>query len=146
MLVVMAALSDYLQQAVLNQSLRGLTYPAPAATVYVALFLSDPGTSDSPAGELTSGSSPGYARAAVSTSGSFNAPTVSGSARTTHNLVTISFPQATGAWQGPVLFFAIFDAATAGHMLYHGATASPLTTLSGYQQQFAAGALVINIS
>jgi len=53
----MAEISDYLENALINGTLRGTTYPAPAS-VYVGLYTSDP--TDANTGTEVSGGS--YAR------------------------------------------------------------------------------------
>ena len=66
----MAEMSNYLENALINATLRATTYTSPA-TVYVALFTTDPTDANSGT-EVTGG---GYARTAVSfatASGTYN--------------------------------------------------------------------------
>ena len=104
----MTAMSNYLENALINATLRNTSYTSPS-TVYVALFTSDP--TDAGSGTECSGS--GYARQ----SATFSAPDV-------------SFPQATGAW-GTITHFGIFDASSSGNLLYHGALTASKTIASG---------------
>lgn len=103
----MAAMSNYLENALINATLRNTTYTSPAA-VYVALFTTDP-TDAGTGTEVTGGS---YARqAATFTSPSNGSSTLA---------ADVTFPTATGNW-GTVTHFGIYDASTTGNLLYHGA-------------------------
>lgn len=103
-------MSNYLENALINATLRATTYTAPA-TVYVSLWTSDPG--DDGSGTEVSGGS--YARTAVT----FGAP----SNGVSLNSAAVEFPQATGNW-GTIGWIGINDALTTGNLLYH----TPLTT------------------
>ncbi len=103
----MAAMSNYLENALINATLRNTSYTSPAA-VYVALFTTDP-TDAGTGTEVTGGS---YARqAATFTSPSNGSSTLA---------ADVTFPTATGNW-GTVTHFGIYDASTSGNLLYHGA-------------------------
>lgn len=103
----MAAMSNYLENALINATLRNTSYTSPA-TVYVALFTTDP--TDAGTGTEVSGGS--YARqAATFTSPSNGSSTLA---------ADVTFPTATGNW-GTVTHFGIYDASTSGNLLYHGA-------------------------
>ena len=102
----MAAFSNYLENALINGTLRATNYTAPT-TVYVGLFTTDP--TDAGTGTEVSGNA--YARQ----SATFAAPS-DGAASTNAD---VQFPQATGSW-GTVTHFGIFDALTTGNLLYHG--------------------------
>ena len=103
----MAEMSNYLENALINATLRNTTYTSPA-TVYVGLFTSDP--TDAGSGTEVSGGS--YARTAVT----FGAP----SNGVTTNSAAVEFPQATASW-GTVGWIGIHDASTSGNLLYHTA-------------------------
>jgi hypothetical protein len=105
----MAEMSNYLENALLNVTLRATAYTAPT-TVYVGLYTTDP--TDANTGTEVSGGS--YARTAVT----FGAP----SNGVTTNSGAVTFPTATGTW-GTVGWIGILDAATSGNLLYH----TPLT-------------------
>jgi len=101
----MSELSNYLENALINATLRATTYTSPA-TVYVALFTTDP--TDANSGTEVSGGS--YARTAVT----FAAP----SNGVTTNSADVTFPTCTLAW-GVVSHIGIYDASTSGNLLYH---------------------------
>jgi hypothetical protein len=128
----MAAFSNYLENALINGTLRATTYTAPA-TVYVGLFTSDP--TDAGSGTEVSGNS--YARQ----SATFAAPS-NGAASTNAD---IQFPQATGNW-GTVTHFAIFDALTTGNMMYHGALTASKNIETGDVFKIATGSLTVTLA
>ena len=98
-------MSNYLENALINGTLRATSYTAPT-TVYVALYTSDP--TDADTGTEVSGGS--YARQSVT----FAAP----SNGVSTNSADITFPTATAA-QGTVTHIGIRDALTSGNLLYH---------------------------
>jgi hypothetical protein len=103
----MAEMSNFLENALINATLRNTTYTS-VATVYVSLWTSDP--TDAGSGTEVSGGS--YARTAVT----FGAPSNGASL----NSADVTFPTATGSW-GTVGWIGINDASTAGNLLYHTA-------------------------
>jgi hypothetical protein len=102
----MAAASDFLELKILEHTLGITSYTAPTTT-YLALFTSDP--TDAGTGTEVSGGS--YARQSIS----WNTP-ASGA---TTNSADVTFPQATGNY-GTVTHIGIYDASSAGNLLYHG--------------------------
>lgn len=101
----MSEMSNYLEDALINATLRATNFTAPT-TVYVGLYTSDP--TDANTGTEVSGGS--YARTAVT----FGAP----SNGVSTNSAAVEFPQATASW-GTVGWIGILDAATSGNLLYH---------------------------
>ena len=128
----MSAFSDYLEDALLNATLRGTAYTSPAS-VYLALFVSDP--TDAGTGTEVSGGS--YARQAVA----FNAP----SGGTCLNSAQVTYPTASAAW-GTVTHFGIYDAVSGGNLLYHGPLNTSKTINSGDTPSFGAGQLSLSLS
>lgn len=125
-------MSNYLENALINGTIRGTTYTAPT-TVYVGLFTSDP--TDAGSGTEVSGGS--YARQ----SATFAAP--SNGASVTN--ADITFPQATGNW-GTVGWIGIFDALTTGNLLYHTALDASKTIETGDIFKIASGNLSVTLS
>ena len=101
----MAEISNYLENALINGTLRGSSYTAPTTT-YLALYTSDPTDADTGT-EVTGGS---YVRQAIT----FSAP----SNGATSNSSAIEFPQCTADW-GIITHVGIRDAVTSGNLLYH---------------------------
>jgi len=128
----MAAMSDFLENALINATLRNTTYTSPAV-VYVGLFTADP-TDANVGTEVTGGS---YARE----SASFAAPS-NGSSTTDAD---ITFPTATGNW-GTVTHFGIYDAATTGNLLYHGVLNNSKTIQTGDILKIEAGNLTVTLA
>lgn len=113
----MAEMSNYLEQALINGTLRGTSYTAPTTT-YLALYTNDPTDADTGT-EITGGS---YVRQAIT----FSSP--SGGA--TSNSSAIEFPQATADW-GTITHVGIRDAVTSGNLLYHSALDTSKTIANG---------------
>ena len=113
----MAEISNYLENALINGTLRGSTYTAPTTT-YLALYTNDPTDADTGT-EITGGS---YVRQAIT----FSSP--SGGA--TSNSSAIEFPQATADW-GTITYVGIRDAVTSGNLLYHTALDTSKTISNG---------------
>jgi hypothetical protein len=128
----MAAMSDFLENALINATLRNTTYTSPAV-VYVGLFTTDP-TDANVGTEVTGGS---YAREAAS----FGAPS-NGSSTTDAD---ITFPTATGNW-GTVTHFGIYDAATTGNLLYHGVLNNSKTIQTGDILKIEAANLTVTLA
>lgn len=128
----MAEMSNYLENALINGTLRNTSYTAPT-TVYLALYTSDP--TDADTGTEVSGTS--YARQAVT----FGAP----SNGATTNSAAIEFPQAGGSW-GTVAYIGIRDASTAGNLLYHTPLDASKTIATGDVFRIAAGSLSVTLA
>jgi len=128
----MAEMSNYLENALINATLRNTSYTSPA-TVYVGLYTSDP--TDANTGTEVSGGS--YARTAVT----FGSP----SDGVTTNSAAVEFPQATGSW-GTVGWIGILDASTSGNLLYHTALDASKTIASGDIFKIATGSLSVTLA
>lgn len=126
----MAGKSDYLEDEILDHVLGGGDYTR-AATVYVALYTAAP--TDAGGGTEVSGGS--YARASV-TNNATNWPASSGGAKA--NGTEVAFATASASW-GTVTHFGIFDAATAGNLLYWGALVASKLIGSGDTARFPIG-------
>lgn len=129
----MSALSDYLENKILDWLLRGQTF-SPPATLYIGLHTVTP--SDSGGGTEVSGGS--YARVAVTSSlanwagtqAAASTAVSSGTSGTTSNNVAINFPAPTANW-GVIVGFGIYDAATGGNLLWFGALSASKTVNNG---------------
>lgn len=128
----MSQMSNYLENALVNATLRGTTFSTPA-TVYMALYTSDPTEADTGT-EVTGG---GYARQPVT----FSAP----SNGATSNSANVTFPQATANW-GNVTHIGIRDAATGGNLLYYTTLTTARNILSGDTIAVLSGQLSVTLS
>jgi hypothetical protein len=125
-------MSNYLENALINVTLRATAYTAPT-TVYLALYTSDP--TDADTGTEVSGTS--YARQAIT----FGAP----SNGATTNSAAIEFPQAGGSW-GTVAYIGIRDALTTGNLLYHSPLDASKTIATGDVFRVASGSLSVTLA
>ena len=128
----MAEFSNFLENALINATLRATTYTSPA-TVYVSLYTSDP--TDADTGTEVSGGS--YARTAVT----FGAP----SNGVTTNSADVTFPTATASW-GTVTHVGIHDASTAGNLLFHTPLDTSKTIDSGDIFKITSGNLSVTLA
>ena len=128
----MAEMSNFLEDALINATLRNTTYTS-VATVYVSLWTSDP--TDAGSGTEVSGGS--YARTAVT----FGAP----SNGVTTNSADVTFPTATGTW-GTVGWIGINDALSSGNLLYHTALDASKSISSGDIFKITTGNLSVTLA
>ena len=125
----MSAMSDYLELKFLDHFTGTASTSSPSA-VYLALATAT--FNDDASGTELSGNN--YSRRAI-TFGSASSGSIS-------NNAAVEFPAATGN-QGTISHFAIFDAASSGNMLFHGAFASGKLIESGDILKVAVGSLTI---
>jgi len=128
----MAEMSNYLEDALINATLRGTNFTAPAA-VYVSLHTADP--TDAGTGTEVSGGS--YIRQAAT----FAAPSNGVSATS----ADVDFPQATGSW-GTIGWIGIWDAQTTGNLLYHTALDASKSIDTGDIFKIASGNLTVTLA
>jgi hypothetical protein len=128
----MAEMSNYLENALINATLRNTSYTSPA-TVYIGLYTSDP--TDANTGTEVSGGS--YTRTAVT----MGSPTDGVST----NTAAVEFPQASGSW-GTVGWIGILDASSSGNLLYHTALDTSKTISSGDIFKIAIGGLSVTLA
>ena len=128
----MAEMSNYLENALINGTLRATTYTAPT-TIYVGLYTTDP--TDANTGTEVSGGS--YARTAVT----FGAP----SNGVSLNDAVVEFPQCTVDW-GTVGWIGLLDASTSGNLLYHTPLDISKTIASGDIFKIAIGSLSVTLA
>lgn len=127
----MSAMSNYLEDALINAVLRNTSYTSPA-TVYLSLHTADP--TDAGTGAEISGD--GYSRQACA----FSAP--SGGA--TSNSAEETFTASGGDW-GTITHFGIWDASTNGNLLFHGALTASRDVNDGETLTIAIGDLDVTL-
>lgn len=143
-----AAMSDYLENKLIDFLVRGQAFTAPT-TVYYGLATT--AGSDVACGtEVTGGS---YARVAVASSlvnwagtqAAASTTASTGTSGTTSNNTVITFPAPTAAW-GTVQEYCVFDAASAGNLLWRSALTTNKTINNGdAAPSFAIGAATFQI-
>lgn len=127
----MPGLSNYLENKVLDHTLGTTAYTKPTA-VYIALFTSDP-TEAGTGAEVSGG---GYARKQA-TFGAASGGSASNSAE-------VLFDVASASW-GTITHVGIYDAATAGNLLWHGALSTSKAIASTDQFRLPAGNITVTI-
>ena len=128
----MAEFSNYLENALINATLRNTSYTSPT-TVYMGLYTSDP--TDANTGTEVSGGS--YTRMAVTMGAPSNGVST--------NSAAIEFPQASGSW-GTVGWIGLLDASSAGNLLYHTPLDTSKTISSGDIFKIAIGGLSVTLA
>jgi len=131
----MGSFSNYWENEILDHLFGKGSYAPP--TVYVGLSTADPGDDATGLSEPTGN---GYARLATSA-----ADWNSASGGSLDNAGAVAFAEATGDW-GTVTHFALFDAATGGSMLAHGALSLSKTVSNGDTVRFVAGDLDVSLN
>lgn len=127
----MSAVSDFLENTLLDLVFNGVPYTSPVQ-VYVALYTT-PTTDGGGGTEVSTGS---YARQAVSFALAAN-----GQVQTDADIV---FPAATGSW-GTITHVALRDALAGGNSLWHGPLVAPRPIATGDTFKFNAGDLLASL-
>ena len=129
---VVAAMSDYLENALLDHTLGTSAYTFPSA-VYLSLHTASP-ADDASGAEVSGGS---YARQAVT----FTA--ASGTGGSTSNSSAEEFTNMPAA---TVSHIGIWDALSTGNLLYHGALSASKTVASGDTISVAVAAVTVTLA
>tara|TARA_R110000868_G_scaffold8081_2_gene41806 strand:- start:31072 stop:31464 length:393 start_codon:yes stop_codon:yes gene_type:complete len=130
----MAALSNYAEKLLLDWLVTTGSATRPTGW-YVALYTAAP--SDSGGGTEVSGFN--YSRKAIT----FAAATSPDG--TTSNTNTLLFTATGGAW-GTVTHLGIFDAVSAGNLLWHGALTTSKTIADGDSLEFLSADIVLTLA
>lgn len=130
-------IADYAEAKMLEHSVGKTTWGA--VTAYCALFTTTPGDAGTGGIEVST-TSTGYAR--VATAGLWGSAVVG--AGTIANSSAITFPTATASW-GTVAGVGIYDASTAGNLIWYGALTASKAIGTGDVFQFAVGNLSLAI-
>ena len=133
----MTALSSYAEVKILDHLFRNTALTSPNA--YIGAFTNSP--TDSASGTEASGS--GYARVQIDNKTS--AATTGADNSSITNSTAITFPAASGGAWGVITHIGIFDAASSGNLLAHGALAASKVISDGDTLQINASALTITI-
>jgi hypothetical protein len=142
----MSALSDYLENKLIDYLFRAQAFAAPTS-VFAALFTAGP--TDTGGGTELAGNN--YARIEIAcglttfngTHGTTSGAST-GTSGSTSNAEVIQFDTPSANW-GTVTHFALFDAVSGGNMLVHGQLAIPKIINTSDDVKFNIGALTIQI-
>lgn len=130
-------ISDYLANKLLDLAFRNTAYTAPDTYLGLTTATIADSNTGSTVTEVSGGS---YARVQINPNGG-SSPTwdvaASGVVDNTHD---VSFPEATGSW-GTVVAVGIFDASTAGNLLFYDNALTDQAVASGDTVTFPAGSL-----
>lgn len=130
----MSAASDFTENLALTYLLTSDSATRPTAW-YLGLHTGSPLDDDSGANEIST-SGTGYGRQTIGF-------TVTND--TASNNATITFSAATSNW-GTVSHISVYDAATAGNLLFHGAVTTSKTIETGDTFQVSASNLTITLA
>lgn len=136
--------SDYLEKKLLDAVLSQVALPA-IGTVYVALFTDANTATQRDAGTVTevpTGTWTNYARIAV-TNNATQWPAASGVTATKQNANPVSFGTVSSTGTVTVTAFGIYDASTAGNLLFWGDLAASKVINNGDTVSFAANQVSI---
>jgi hypothetical protein len=135
----MAAMSDYLEGEIIKHIFRTGSFTKPTVLA-VGLFTGAP--ADAGGGTEVTGNN--YSRAQLNPlDANWAAP--AGGNGVTSNATTITFATPSATW-GTVTHFGIFDAASAGNLLFHGILTQSKVVNNGDTVSFAAGALQLTFA
>lgn len=129
-------ISNWLSAAVLNAALRNIPF-TPPATVYLALYTSDPTSADTGT-EVIGG---GYKRMAIT----FAAPSLEDGKQTVKNSVEVEFPIASADW-GLVTHVGLRTAETGGNLMWSQAITNPRTIQSGDKPKFLKDSTIVRFT
>lgn len=143
----MAAMSNYLENKLIDALFRGQSYTFPT-TLHIGLLTAAP-TDSGNGSEVTAAS---YSRAAVTcslanwagTQGSGTTTASTGNNAVTSNNQSITFATPAQDW-GVVTHIGIYDSPTGGNLLFHGGLANSKTINTGDTVAFPAAALLLQL-
>lgn len=130
----MSAASDFTENLALTYLLTSDSATRPTAW-YLGLHTGSPLDDDTGANEIST-SGTGYGRQTIG---------FTVSADTASNNATITFSAATSNW-GTVSHISVYDAASAGNLLFHGAVTTSKTIETGDTFQVSASNLTITLA
>ena len=140
------AMTNYLENVLINHVIRNTAYTTPGTSIYVGLIghYESGGTNGGETGKTASKEKSGgsYARVQVT---AWTSPIDVGTSGSITNTAAITFPTASSDW-GHVSGVFIADHATAGNMLLHGSLTSPREVKNGDVFKFNATDLDISFS
>lgn len=113
----MAAASNYLENKIIDNVLRGVNF-VPPTTTFVALHTANPG--EAGASEITTAAFPAYARRDAAAGGAASTGWLAPTDGVTKNAKQMIYPVYDGAAPLTVTHYSIWDAATGGNMLIYG--------------------------
>jgi len=130
----MAAFSNYMEDAITGW-INGTTFPAAPTNTFVQLYSQDPTDAGSATGAL-------YTRVTYA-AGGWTRGTGGAGTLTNTNAITIT-PSAGSA--ATASHFAVFDASTAGNLIFHGSLSASKSIAIGDEVKFNASQLTLTVA
>jgi hypothetical protein len=140
------AFSDYFEDKILNW-FKGSAFPTQPTNLFVGLFTALPGDTGSGGApsDGTEATGNGYARVSITAASAWSAiSTVNTTQRHITNSAQITFPAASGGWGGNIVGWGIWDASSAGNLLFYGTTTS-FAVINGMTPFLAAAAVDVGV-
>lgn len=138
----MSKFSDYLENAIVDATLRGVALPIPSGT-FLALFTDDPTDANITNNEVKIAVWPSYVRQNAAQGGTMASGWTAASDGVSSNAKPLTFPANNGEGEVMVTHVGIYDSAAGGNLLYH----APLTMSKKLQVgdviSFAVGSLTV---
>ena len=132
----LSGFTDYLSDKILNHLRGNAAFTMPAG-LYVGLFSAAP-TAAGGGTEVTT-----TIRVAGRLAATFGAPSAVTAGRSIANTAAVDYGASAGA--ASVTHFGVFDAASAGNLLWYAPVPTPLSITTGINVSFAIGALTTAI-
>lgn len=140
----MAHFSNYLENKIIDSTLRGITFTAPTKT-YLALFTADPTDANITTNEIQTSAFPAYVRLDIAQGAEQGTAWTVPTTGVTSNTKILTYPANNGSDSVTVTHIGIYDAETAGNLLFHGALAVPKTLEPTDVLSLGIGALSITV-
>ncbi|WP_027185640.1 phage tail fiber protein [Desulfovibrio inopinatus] len=134
----MSAMSNYLEQSLINAILRATAFSSPnVADLHLALFVADPTDANITTNEV---SASWYERQPT---GTWTAP--GAESGQSSNTSSVTFPAVSGD-SVTITHFGIYDSSLSGNLLLHGPLTTPKTMDDADVVSFAPGSLVVTMA
>lgn len=140
----MGKFSNYLEDGIINATLRGTPLSVPSGTFF-ALFTADPTDANITANEVKTTAWPAYVRMDCAAGGAISTGWTAPSDGVTSNAKALTFPANNGAGAVTITHVGIYDAATNGNLLYHAPLTQAKTLQVGDVISFAVGSVTITV-
>lgn len=140
----MSKFSNYLEDAIVNATLRGIPFSPPAG-VFLALFTADPTDANITANEVKTTAWPAYTRLDCAAGGSVASGWTPPSDGVTSNAKALTFPANNGTGAVTITHVGLYDAATNGNLLYHAPLTQAKTLQVGDVISYAVGSATITL-
>lgn len=141
----MSSFSNYLETQIVEVYMRNGTLSQPTS-IYVALFTADPSDANTTSNEVqVSGTWTDYTREDAADGGGIATGWVASSNGVTSNAKVVTFPPNDGA-SITITHLGLYDASTAGNLLFHAPLTAPKTLLTGDVLSFAVGSIVVTVA